>query len=52
MSIETILILVVSAAVMLWAVKTGYIKALLEGYVFSFAVGKDEGRREGSYVKT
>ena len=42
MSIETILILVVSAAVMLWAVKTGYIKSLLEGYVFSFAVGKDE----------
>ena len=43
MSIETILLLVVSAAVMLWAVKTGYIKSLLEGYIFSFAVGKDEG---------
>ena len=43
MSIETILILVVSAAVMLWAFKTGYIKSLLEGYIFSFAVGKDEG---------
>lgn len=43
MSIETILLLVVFAAVMLWAVKTGYIKSLLEGYVFSFAVGKDEG---------
>lgn len=42
MSIETILILIVFAAVMLWAVKTGYIKSLLEGYVFSFAVGKDE----------
>ena len=42
MSIETILLLVVFAAVMLWAVKTGYIKALLEGYIFSFAVGKDE----------
>lgn len=42
MSIETILILIVTAAVMLWAVKTGYIKSLLEGYIFSFAVGKDE----------
>jgi len=42
MSIETILLLVVSAAVMLWGFKTGYIKALLEGYFFSFAVGKDE----------
>jgi len=43
MSIETILILVVTAAVMLWGFKTGYIKSLLEGYIFSFAVGKDEG---------
>ena len=43
MSIETILLLVVSAAVMLWGFKTGYIKSLLEGYFFSFAVGKDEG---------
>lgn len=42
MSIETILLLVVFAAVMLWGFKTGYIKALLEGYVFSFAVGKDD----------
>ena len=42
MSIETILLLVVSAAVMLWGFKTGYIKSLLEGYFFSFAVGKDE----------
>ena len=42
MSIETILILVVTAAVMLWGFKTGYIKSLLEGYIFSFAVGKDD----------
>ena len=51
MSIETILILVVSAAVMLWAVKTGYIKALLEGYFFSFAVGKDEDGAKVPVVK-
>lgn len=42
MSIETILILVVFAAVMLWAVKTGYIKALSEEYIFSFTTGTTE----------
>lgn len=47
MSIETILLLVVSAAVMLWAFKTGYIKALLEGYVFSFTNGTTE---DGSLI--
>lgn len=47
MPIETILLLVVFAAVMLWAVKTGYIKALSEGYVFSFTEGTAE---DGSSV--
>ena len=47
MPIETILLLVVFAAVMLWAVKTGYIKALWKGYVFSFAHGTAE---DGSFV--
>lgn len=47
MPIETILLLVVFATFMLWAVKTGYIKALWKGYVFSFAHGTAE---DGSFV--
>lgn len=47
MPIETILILVVFATFMLWAFKTGYIKALWKGYVFSFAHGTAE---DGSSV--
>ena len=45
MSIETILLLVVFAAVMLWAVKTGYIKSLLEGYVFRLPLVKMRAAR-------
>ena len=37
MPIETILILVVVTLSIVWAFKTGYIKALWKGYVFSFA---------------
>lgn len=40
-------ILVVVAISVLWAFKTGYIKALSEGYVFSFTEGKAE---DGSLV--
>lgn len=37
MSIVSVLILVVIAISIVWAFKTGYVKALSEGYVFSFA---------------
>lgn len=47
MPIETILILVVVAISIVWAFKTGYIKALWKGYVFSFAHGTAE---DGSFV--
>lgn len=47
MSTETILILVVVAVSIVWAFKTGYVKALSEGYVFSFAYGTAE---DGSLV--
>lgn len=47
MSIVSVLILVVVAVSIVWAFKTGYIKALLEGYVFSFAYGTAE---DGSSV--
>lgn len=47
MPIETILILVVVAISIVWAFKTGYIKALSEGYVFSFTNGTTE---DGSSV--
>ena len=47
MSTETILILVVVAVSIVWAFKTGYVKALSEGYVFSFAYGTTE---DGSLV--
>ena len=47
MSIISILILIVVAISILWAFKTGYVKALSEGYVFSFAYGTAE---DGSLV--
>ena len=47
MPIETILILVVFTISIVWAFKTGYIKALWKGYVFSFAHGTAE---DGSFV--
>ena len=47
MSIVSILILVVFALSIVWAFKTGYIKALSEGYVFSFTEGTAE---DGSSV--
>lgn len=47
MSTETILILVVVAVSIVWAFKTGYVKALSEGYVFSVAYGTAE---DGSLV--
>ena len=47
MSIVSILILVVVAISIVWAFKTGYIKALSEGYVFSFTEGTAE---DGSSV--
>lgn len=47
MSIVSVLILVVVVIFILWAFKTGYIKALSEGYVFSFAYGTAE---DGSLV--
>lgn len=47
MPIETILILVVVAISIVWAFKTGYIKTLWKGYVFSFAHGTAE---DGSFV--
>lgn len=47
MPIETILILVVVTISIVWAFKTGYIKALWKGYVFSFAHGTAE---DGSFV--
>ena len=47
MSIVSVLILVVIAISIVWAFKTGYVKALSEGYVFSFAYGTAE---DGSLV--
>ena len=47
MSIVSVLILVVVAISIVWAFKTGYVKALSEGYVFSFAYGTAE---DGSSV--
>lgn len=47
MRIESVLILVVVAIFILWAFKTGYVKALSEGYVFSFTEGTAE---DGSSV--
>ena len=42
MPIVSVLILVVVAISVVWAFKTGYIKALSEGYVFSFTNGTTE----------
>lgn len=42
MSIVSVLILVVVAISIVWAFKTGYVKALSEGYVFSFTTGTTE----------
>jgi hypothetical protein len=47
MSIVSVLILVVVAISIVWAFKTGYVKALSEGYVFSFTEGTAE---DGSLV--
>lgn len=47
MSIVSVLILVVVAISIVWAFKTGYVKALSEGYVFSFTEGTAE---DGSSV--
>lgn len=47
MRIESVLILVVVAIFILWAFKTGYVKALWKGYVFSFTEGIAE---DGSLV--
>ena len=47
MSIVSVLILVVVAISIVWALKTGYVKALSEGYVFSFTNGTTE---DGSSV--
>ena len=47
MSIISILILVVVVISIVWAFKTGYVKALSEGYVFSFTTGTAE---DGSSV--
>lgn len=47
MPIESVLILAVVAISIVWAFKTGYIKALTEGYVFSFTEGTTE---DGSSV--
>lgn len=47
MRIESVLILVVVAIFILWAFKTGYVKALCKGYVFSFTEGIAE---DGSLV--
>ena len=47
MSIVSVLILVVVAISIVWAFKTGYFKALSEGYVFSFTEGTAE---DGSSV--
>ena len=47
MSIVSFLILVVVAISIVWAFKTGYVKALSEGYVFSFTEGTAE---DGSSV--
>lgn len=47
MRIESVLILVVVAIFIVWAFKTGYVKALSEGYVFSFTEGTAE---DGSSV--
>lgn len=47
MSIVSVLILVVVAISIVWAFKTGYVKALSEGYVFSFTTGTTE---EGSPI--
>lgn len=42
MPIESVLILVVVTIFILWAFKTGYIKALSKGYVYSFTTGTTE----------
>ena len=42
MSIVSVLILVVVAISIVWAFKTGYVKALSKGYVFSFTNGTTE----------
>lgn len=47
MSIVSVLILVVVTISIVWAFKTGYVKALSEGYVFSFTEGTAE---DGSSV--
>lgn len=47
MSIVSVLILVVVVISIVWAFKTGYIKALSEGYVFSFTEGAAE---DGSLI--
>jgi hypothetical protein len=47
MSIVSVLILVVIAISIVWAFKTGYVKALSKGYVFSFTNGTTE---DGSFV--
>ena len=47
MPIVSVLILVVVAISIVWAFKTGYVKALSEGYVFSFTEGTAE---DGSSV--
>jgi hypothetical protein len=47
MSIVSVLILVVVAISIVWAFKTGYVKALSKGYVFSFTNGTTE---DGSFV--
>ena len=47
MSIVSVLILIVVAISIVWDFKTGYVKALSEGYVFSFTEGTAE---DGSSV--
>lgn len=47
MPIVSVLILVVVVISIVWAFKTGYVKALSEGYVFSFTTGTAE---DGSFV--
>lgn len=51
MRIESVLILVVVAIFIVWAFKTGYVKALSEGYVFSFDIGTAEDGSDTRVLK-
>ena len=51
MSIVSVLILAVIAISIVWAFKTGYVKALSEGYVFSFDIGTAEDGSDTRVLK-